>query len=94
MVAVTGLYMSNEQATAQEAQFSNQIDESTLKEATEEELHAFSERVLVDLFPFVRSELYALTGRTQGVFGVMLQPTAILNRDAEPDSFTGQGDAK
>lgn len=80
VVAVMGLYMSDEQSAAQEAEFSNEVDSTTLDEATEEERLDFSERVVGDLFPFLRAELHMLSGRLQGISGVMLQPNPEINR--------------
>ncbi|MGO9228554.1 MAG: hypothetical protein ACLQKA_04990 [Bryobacteraceae bacterium] len=74
VVAVLGLYATDEQATDQEAEFSGVVDEQPLKGATPEETLAFQRRVVEDLYPFVRAELHTLTGRLGGVLGVMLQP--------------------
>jgi hypothetical protein len=74
VVTVMGLYMSDEQAAAQDSEFSNQVDSSTLDEAPEDERREFTLRVVDDLFPFLRAELHTLSGRMQGVSGVMLQP--------------------
>lgn len=80
VVAVTGLYMSDEQGSAE---MLSEIDESTLREATEEERHEFANRVVDDLYPFLRSELYMLSGRLQGIRGVMLQPSPLLDERLE-----------
>jgi hypothetical protein len=80
VVSVMGVYVSDEQAEAAEkAELNNQVDSSTLDEATEEERIEFSKRVVEDLFPFLRAETYRLSGSLQGVFGVMLQPHPELN---------------
>lgn len=80
VVSVMGLYMSDEQAAAQQAEFSNQVDSSTLDEASEQEQLEFAERVVADLFPFLRVELYNLSGRMQGINGIMLQPHPEINQ--------------
>jgi hypothetical protein len=75
VVSVFGLYMNDEQVSDQSPPVPGaEADSSTLDEASEEERTEFSLRVLNDLYPFVRAELYALSGRLQGVSGVMLQP--------------------
>ena len=85
VVGVIGLYMTDEQATAQEAEFSGAIDDQPLKEATLEDTLAFQRRVADDLYPFVRAELYNLTGRLGGVLGVMLQPHPQLDDEVSDE---------
>jgi hypothetical protein len=77
-VGVLGLYVSDQLEEAQQEQFNGEVDKSTLAEATDKEKQTFSLRVVDDLFPFVRNELYALSGRLQGVNGVMLQPHPLI----------------
>jgi hypothetical protein len=72
VVSVMGLYMTDEQADV--TQPANQVDASTLEEASEDERFVFIQRVVVDLFPFLRAEAYRLSGSLQGVQGTMLQP--------------------
>lgn len=79
VVEVFGLYMTDEQDEAQGSDSSFEVDSSTLDEATPEERREFEMRVVNDLFPFVRSEMYTLSGRMQGVTGVMLQPYPLIN---------------
>ncbi len=78
VVSVMGLYMTDEQASAQAQEFSNEVDGSTLDEAPDEDRQEFLLKVVDDLFPFLRAELYALSGRMQGVTGVMLQPRPLI----------------
>lgn len=62
------------------------IDDSTLKDASDEELKAFTHRIVYDLYPFMRAELYKLSGSLEGVMGVMLQPNPRINDDRSPRS--------
>ncbi|WP_373234888.1 hypothetical protein [Mycobacterium marinum] len=91
-VEVMALYMSDEQVAAEKAESSKgkEVDDSTLSEASEDELQSFVQRVTDDLYPFVRSELYALSSRVQNVRGVMLQPHPRLQSNI---GEKGQGEA-
>ncbi|MFB1299079.1 hypothetical protein ACAG24_026590 [Mycobacterium sp. pW049] len=82
-VSVLGLYMSEEQEAAQEAGAKAEVDDSTLAGASVDELKIFAQRVSDDLYPFVRSELYLLSGRVQGIPGVMMQPYPKLEDNLE-----------
>lgn len=85
VVEVFGLYMTDEQAAEQSKAPSGEIDPSTLNDASPEETEEFALRALDDLYPFVRSELYSLSGRMQGVLGVMLQPYPQIRRSSSDD---------
>jgi hypothetical protein len=86
VVEVIGLYMTDEQAAAQEAEPSSELDDSTLTDASDEELKAFTHRIVYDLYPFLRAELYRLSSSMEGVSGVMLQPNPQINDDLSPRS--------
>lgn len=87
-VGVAGLFATDEQIKLRSRE--GQKDDAILKESTEAEMSAFATRAVGDLYPFLRQELYMLTGRFQGVVGVMLQPQPVLARPmetiAEPDA--------
>jgi hypothetical protein len=80
VVGVMGYYTSDAQQTAMDEKSITGVDNSTLAEASEDEMRLFSERVIDDLYPFLRAELYELSGRLQGVVGVMFQPHPLLGR--------------
>lgn len=75
VVAVSALFASNEQIKQQPL---NVKDDSLLDAATEDELSEFRQRAMVEMFPFLRQELYQLTGHFHGLSGVMLQPHATI----------------
>jgi hypothetical protein len=80
VVSVMGFYMSDEQAAAMVTPApGTEVDASTLEEASEEDRLEFSKRLAGDLFPFLRAEVYKLSGSLQGVQGIMLQPNPKLN---------------
>jgi hypothetical protein len=81
VVAVVGLYMTDEQAAVRDSE-RKAIDDSPLQESTQEQLAEFAQRVMDDLHPFIRQELYNLSGSIQGVAGIMLQPNPRLQRDS------------
>jgi hypothetical protein len=72
VVSVLGLFGSDEQERAQAKEFSSEIDE---------EMAAFAKKAVNQLYPFLRTEIYALTGKMQGVSGVMLQPYPLARDD-------------
>lgn len=73
-VSVLGLYTNDEQESVQAEKFSGEVDSSTLDAASPDELREFGQRASDDLYPFLRAELYNITGRVQGLSPVMLQP--------------------
>ena len=81
VVSVLGLFGSDEQERQQADKFSNQIDDTILSEASDEEMAAFVRMAVVELYPFLRAEVYALTGKMQGISGVMLQPQPLTDAD-------------
>lgn len=70
VVAVSGLFANDEQMTGP----AKEKDDSVLADATEEEMSEFGRRAAMDIYPFLRQELYQLTGHFHGLSGVMLQP--------------------
>lgn len=88
-VGVAGLLGTDEQMKLSSRQAPK--DDALLKAASEEELNIFARRAVGDLFPFLRQELYSLSGRFQGVVGVMLAPTFVLAPPGETPLRTGGG---
>ena len=80
VVSVMGFYMSDEQAAAMVTPApGTEVDASTLEKASKENRLVFSKRLAGDLFPFLRAEVYKLSGSLQGVQGIMLQPNPKMN---------------
>ncbi|MBS9534347.1 hypothetical protein KIH27_12200 [Mycobacterium sp. M1] len=80
VIAVSGLFATDEQMNTSDP---NDKDDSILGAATSVEMRAFTERAVHDLYPFLRQEVYQLTGRFQGISGVMLQPQPKLDVPGE-----------
>jgi hypothetical protein len=83
VVAMLALFSSDEQNRAQDAEPSSEVDETTLAEASSGQLAEFARRSAREIYPFLRSEMYALTSKIYGVNGFMLQPQPFLNEDTE-----------
>ncbi|ORV85047.1 hypothetical protein AWC11_20410 [Mycobacterium interjectum] len=80
VIAVSGLFATDEQI---QAPAPKEKDDSVLAAATPDEMRSFAERAVEDLYPFLRQEVYQLTGRFQGIQGVMLQPHPQLGPQTE-----------
>lgn len=74
VVAVSGLFANDELISRQ----TREKDDTLLREASQEEMEVFSRRAIADIYPFLRMEVYALTGKFQGLPGVMLQPEIVI----------------
>ena len=89
-VAVSGLFANDEQMAGP----GKEKDDSTLLEATDEEIEEFSHRAVGDIYPFLRQELYQLTGHFEGLPGIMLQPNPELGpREYDPRRAEGDPSA-
>jgi hypothetical protein len=80
VVAVSGLFANDDQVAGK----SKEKDDSVLANATEEEMSEFGHRAVMDIYPFLRQELYQLTGHFHGLTGVMLQPHPLIG-EQRPD---------
>ncbi|MDW5614605.1 hypothetical protein [Mycolicibacterium sp. D5.8-2] len=83
VVAMLALFSSDEQNRAQDSEPSSEVDDSTLSSASSGELAIFARRAAREMYPFLRSEMYALTSKIYGVNGFMLQPQPFLSDETE-----------
>ncbi|WP_216897177.1 hypothetical protein [Nocardia alni] len=80
VVSVVGLFATDDQRPPSP----DEPDDSVLTKSSSEEIDVFVANAVRDLYPFLRSEMFTLTGRFAGAQGIMLQPAPVLGGPAQP----------